>query len=520
MKAAEETRMPLERTNKILLSWSLGLALFWVVFLWGFIERGIVALGLNAFVYLGATLALFLWVMKNEGVSLKKNTAWIVPIALIVASYALYDNPILKAVSIPALPALFALFYNEAFLSAHGRMRWDGGALLTLVRRAFSPFIHVRNAIDLTERALARVWKNPGIAKRVAAGIGIFAFMAAAVVIPLLSSADAQFAATMGFVSRWLSQLFTASFFGKTLVFLLLLIGTLALIFAWAKPSTASWEEKEPAQADSIIAGIVLGGVLSLYAVFLWIQLGHLWVGKLPVEFSATERLVKGGFWQLLTLTVVNILFAFTTYRKTVPPVQRLLAAFVAASFLLLASAAYRMALYVTSYGLSYEKFFASYTVAFCAALLLWLVSRFFTRGRADVVRFPVLLFLWMYAVLAVMPVEQIILRSNVALSQREGSNIRLFELTMLSPDVLGLVRTYQREGLLEEESGYFEREVVHQESKTAPPKARFDWNPWIADRSRIVAEKAWYELNLTNLLTSWQESRRPKPGSSVEGTR
>jgi hypothetical protein len=515
MKTVEETLAPLGRTDKIKLSWSLGLALFWVVFLWGFIERGVVALGLNAFAYLGATAALFLWTMKNQGISLKKNAGWIVPVLLIVASYAIYDNPFLKAVSIPVLPASFAFFYNEAFLSVHGRLRWNSDVLFALMQRVLSPFGHVRGAIDLIERMFARAWKNPGIAKRVAAGIGIFVFMAAAVVIPLLSSADTQFATTMGFVTRWISQLFTASFFGKALVFFLMLVGTVALLLAWTKPSTSVLEEKEPARVDSIIAGIVLGGVLSLYAVFLWIQLGHLWVGKLPVDFSATERLVKDGFWQLLTLTIINTLFAFTTYRKTIPAVQRLLAAFVVASFLLLASAGYRMVLYVTSYGLSYEKFFASYTVAFCAILLLWLVSRFFTHARADVVRFPAMLFLWMYAVLAVMPVEQIILRSNVALSQREGSQIRLFELTMLSPDVLSLVRTYQQEGLLEEEGGYFEREVVHEESKAGPPRARFDWNPWIADRSKIVTEKAWYELNLTNLLTSWRESRASEPGAA-----
>jgi multisubunit Na+/H+ antiporter MnhC subunit len=493
---------PLAHADRTKLLWSLGLSLFWVIFLWGFFDRDVYALGVNAFLYLATIVGLFLWAMQREGVSLRKNAHWIAPIFLVTLSYALYDNPFLKTVSILALPATFALFYNEAFLSAQGRVHWNGKTVEALVWRALSIVTHVRKAGDLLGRLLARARKNPSTAKRVAAGIALFLLIATAVVIPLLSSADAQFAATMGFVNEWIKKLFSTSLFGRIVVFFLLSVGTIAALLAWARPSSHAASETETKQVDPIIAGIVLGGVLALYALFLWIQLGHMWVGKLPIEFSETERLVKDGFWQLLCLTFINILFAFTTYRKTVPAVQRLLAAFSVASFLLLASAGHRMALYVTYYGLSYEKFFASYAVAFCAVLLLWLVSRLFVRARADVVRFPAMLFLWMYAVLTVMPVEQIILRSNVALSHREGSQIRLFELTMLSPDVLDLVRKYQSEGVLEEKNPFYSREAAASMEDGAYSKPNFDWGPWITDRADRVAKKAWYERNLMNLLT------------------
>ncbi len=496
------------RNDRMKLFWSLGLALFWVTFLWGFFSRGIYAMGTNAFVYLAATLALFLWTMRHEGVSLRKNAVWIAPVFLIISSYLLYDNPFLKIVNLLALPTLFTLFYNEAFLSARGRARWGRKTIEALVWRALSIVTHVRKAGDLIERSVLRARKDPSTAKRVVMGSVIFLLVAVVVVIPLLSAADPAFAAAMGFVTDWMKRLLSTSLFGKITLFFLLSIGTVAALLAWSRPAPSAAAEPETKQIDSIVAGIVLGGVLALYTLFLWIQLGHLWVGQLPVEFRETEKLVKSGFWQLLFLTVLNIGFAFTTYRKTVPAVQRLLGTFTVASFLLLASAGYRMALYVIHYGLSYEKFFASYTVAFCAMLLLWLVSRFFTKVRADVARFAVMLFLWMYAVLAVFPVEQVILRANVALSQRESSRIRLFELTMLSPDVLGLVLKYQKEGVLEENNPFYSPDPIlphatYPDGET-PPSSQpiFDWGPWIQDRTKIVKEKAWYELNLTNLLT------------------
>ena len=80
-----------------------------------------------------------------------------------------------------------------------------------------------------------------------------------------------------------------------------------------------------------------------------------------------------------------------------------------------------------------------------------------------------------------IFPVEQFIFRSNVAFSQREDSRIRLSELSMLSPDVLGLVKRYEAVGVLKKET--------------------FDWNPWIESREKKVTDKKWYERNVMNLL-------------------
>jgi hypothetical protein len=225
------------------------------------------------------------------------------------------------------------------------------------------------------------------------------------------------------------------------------------------------------------------------------VQLNRLWVGSLPFDFKETENLVKSGFWQLFFLSLINILIYFYTYRKTSPLVQRILTAFTAASLLLLVSAAYRMGLYVAYYGLSYEKFFASYTVIYCAILFIWLIMRLFIKQRSNIVKFLIILFLWMYALVTVFPVEQFILRANVALVRLPESRIRLFELTMLSPDALFLVKEYQQQGLLQEKAGYLSREKMSESAD------KFNWNPWIERQEKRISAKNWYEKNLMNVL-------------------
>ena len=153
------------------------------------------------------------------------------------------------------------------------------------------------------------------------------------------------------------------------------------------------------------------------------------------------------------------------------------------------------MGLYVTYYGLSYEKFFASYTVIYCAILFVWLISRLFIKQRANILKFLIFLFLWMYAVVTILPVEQFILRTNMALSNLKESQIRLFELTMLSPDVLPLIKKYQQQGLLEENNNYLVRE------DSPKSEEQFDWTPWINRQEKKISDKMWYERNLMNTL-------------------
>ena len=167
---------------------------------------------------------------------------------------------------------------------------------------------------------------------------------------------------------------------------------------------------------------------------------------------------------------------------------------FSAASLLLLVSAGYRMGLYVTYYGLSYEKFFASYTVVYSAILFIWLIGQLFKKTRANILKFAVFLFLWMYAVAAILPVEQFILRANVTLASMAESRVRLWELSMLSQDVLFLVKEYEQQGLLKRDSGNSDLEKDDQTKSD-------DWQPWMEKREREIFDKVWYERNFMNMI-------------------
>jgi len=91
------------------------------------------------------------------------------------------------------------------------------------------------------------------------------------------------------------------------------------------------------------------------------------------------------------------------------------------------------------------------------------------------------MLFLWMLAIVSIVPVEQFIFRVNMALYNLKDSRIILSEMNMLSPDVLQLVKNHKEKGSLEGEG--------------------YDWNKWIEDQEKLVLEKVWYERNVMNIV-------------------
>lgn len=473
-------------------------AIFWVVFLWNFWDKGIYILGFNATVFGFLFLGLFIWALYKKDYYAKHDLFWIIPMVLIFLSYSIYDNPFLKVTSLLVLPAMFTLFYNQAFLSNKKTKLWNFEFILKIVIRFFSFITKIRHTAGLYLNLIipADKTKNNTII-RVVGGLILFLIIALTVFIPLLSSADAVFADKFQIFYDWFLNIFSSSFVYKILAVIALTIMLFSFLEAWGRRFDCNEKEDSGKKIDPIISSIVLGGVLCLYLLFLWVQVNRLWIGALPFDFKETESLVKSGFWQLFFLSIINILIYFFTYRKTALFVQRLLSIFTIASLLLLISAGYRMGLYATYYGLSYEKFFASYTVIYCAILFVWLIVKLFTKQRANILKFLIILFLWMYAIISIFPVEQFILRANVALNNIKESRIRLFELTMLSPDALSLVKKYEQQGLLKESTGYLDRE------KGEISNGEFDWAPWIERQEKIISDKVWYEKNLMNIMYS-----------------
>ncbi|MDD5074261.1 MAG: DUF4173 domain-containing protein [Candidatus Peribacteraceae bacterium] len=460
----------------------LGLALFWVLAGWGIWEQGPSAMGVNYAVF-ALGVALFFSVHAGERPLRKKHLPWLVPILLIALSFFLYENPFVKLVNILVLVPLFACHRVAVSTPNYERLPWNRAWIEHLLRRFFGAIGQTGIAIEtIVKTVIPYGTKHIRIVSKAVMGLVIFVVLAFVIFIPLLSAADPAFAEMMRAIADYVRAIadyvrvfISIEWLVRTICFVVLAIVLTAIAASWNRREEVRGESTHGSM-DDIVSGVVLGGILLLYVLFLGSQLKSLWVTDLPTEFHQTEVLVKSGFWQLFVLTAINVGLFFVYYRRTRPSVQRLLGVFTVASILLLFSAAKRMAMYVWFYGFSYEKFFASYTVFFALLLFGYLFWCLVRHERRDIMKVLVYGFIWMYSVATILPTEQFIFRANMWLSERSDSRIDLAELRMLSADVYGLVLREQRQ------------------------RPNNYWEDWLSERRRITSEKQWYEWNVQDV--------------------
>lgn len=273
--------------------------------------------------------------------------------------------------------------------------------------------------------ALATAWpqKKDGAARRVLplllGAAGALALLA--VLVPVLASADALFAAATADLRAFVSLHFTDAVW-KALLASVMTPFLFGLLYSLRRPTPLK-RTRAAARGgvDGLGFAIVLAAVAALYLLFLGVQSAGLSGGA---EYLAQKGLsyaewARSGFFQMVGVTVVNLtlLLAAVQWSRREGgawrAVRLLSALLTAESLLLLLSAAWRMTLYVDVYGLSFKRCMTYWGMGMMAAFLLaaaWKVRR--PDFRFCRVVFPLALAGWL--VINCVPVDYLVAKDQV----------------------------------------------------------------------------------------------------------
>jgi hypothetical protein len=523
--------------NKQFVIGAILISLFFVVFNWNF-WYGVV--GLNIMIFWLAIIGLFI-AIKREILN-KQSLKWLVPILIIIISLGIYTNIFTGWISLLALPFILFIFTTH---EAHQNIRLEMWSKFLPVSLIISTFLFLtsisgfardlknkRKKVSISNKQVSILWQ-------IIAGVLILIIFSLVIVIPLLSSADQSFANIFSSISQYITSLFDsfdflASLITRSIIFTIIFFILICAIYYWQKKiqSHITINNTEiDKNKHSVIIGIVLGGTLILYLLFIIVQIKTIFISNLPIDFAETESVVKTGFWQLFILTIMNILFYIGLYNKKTKNIQHILMGFTITSLLLIVSAGYRVFLYVINYGLSYEKFFAFYTVIFCIIIFLWFISLFiYYNKEINIIKTIAFLSLAMYAFITIIPLEKIIFITNLNLTQRENSRVDLNELRMLGFDALPVVEKNYDQLIEESRKDYLQKnktylKTIEDNNATSSNKhlkenVDDEWDKWIqlTKKSSIYYyhwsdyyeeklekyQKRWYEKNIVELMYYW----------------
>ena len=118
---------------------------------------------------------------------------------------------------------------------------------------------------------------------------------------------------------------------------------------------------------------IASGAVLLVYILFSAVQVIFLFLhqGRLPAGMTYADY-AHQGFYQLLAVCLLNLalVIACTEHLKNSRPLRGILLGICACTFIMIASAAYRMLLYIGAYDLTFLRLFVLFALAVIA---LWM---------------------------------------------------------------------------------------------------------------------------------------------------
>jgi hypothetical protein len=501
------------------------LAIYTALFLGNFFVRGVSAIGINGAVFMCFLLGLYHTATSRGIPGTVTGKVLYSSMVLMSLSFALWENPFVSRITIVVLPLTFLFFIIWESLEHKDLQFWNSLFFVRMMHKIFLTPIALGSVQNFFTVGHNTSSSAAGIAKRVIFGSIVAVVLLTVIIIPLLRSADTQFDIAVEVVTQVVS--FVEIGLRTALAVFAFFVLSMLTIVMCQKTKFVLLDGSNEKSRDSIIAGIILGSILVTYIIFLLFVAGLEWTTQLKDTFEETETFVKTGFWQLFFLSALNVILFWLYFKRTTQLVQYILGAFTLSSLLLVVTAGQKVLLYVYQYGLSYEKFFALYTVVYCIVLFCVLIFSLFGTRRTQVLQYVFLSALVFYSLATVLPVENIIIQTNIL--ERENTRIDLYELRMLSPDVYGAVKNFEStpshatwlntvdtylavnnnwgkhyltqgcEKLSHLERGPCETRYEGKEQTTLKDWD-YMWKDWSQQQQEILQKKKWYEHSFGSL--------------------
>jgi hypothetical protein len=336
-------------------------------------------LGLNIPLFTLTIITLLCIITKSLSQQIKPGTKlYYLGAALLGVSTTLTSSEILQFLNIIGILLLFDLSLLHQF---YENRQWDFakhlGRMLGLAFQStisiWMPFVDFTNFLKRT-----RLLKNDR-ARNIFIGTMIsipFLF----IITALLSGADLLFGKL---THNIFSAVFSADIFD---IIFLTVFGFLACycILCGTLSGTGTEKQKERAKADASIAVTIMTLLCLVYIIFCGIQLTYLFgngLFVLPEEFTFAEY-ARRGFFELLTVTIINILLMLlaSALFKESRLLRLLISLMTVCTYIMIASATYRMLLYIGAYQLTFLRVFVLLALVIDAFVLAGVLTYEYNR--------------------------------------------------------------------------------------------------------------------------------------------
>lgn len=326
--------------------------------------------------------------MEHLGFSLKKGSLfYMISMALLgISTFCTDDSRIIffNKTGVFLLMITLVLF-NVYETKKWGFVKYVAAMLQTVFMALTELWTPFSDAVDFCKNKLGK--KSKAVLSAVL-GV-VLALPVVAVILSLLMSADAVFGNLAGNILEEISFLTVLGFLVKGAILFFFAYGVLVYL----SKREIKEENIETKKGEPMLAVPLVGILTALYLIFSVVQILGLFLGKMELPDGYTyARYAREGFFQLLAVSIFNfllVLAGLSFFRKS-NVLKTLLTIMSGCTFIMIASSAMRMILYIRYYHLTFLRILVLWglvtlTILF-VGVMLWMYRKNFTLFRYSVV--------------------------------------------------------------------------------------------------------------------------------------
>lgn len=276
---------------------------------------------------------------------------------------------------------------------------------------------------DIFEYAKERKPKNSKKLLQIIIGLAI-AVPLVIILICILASADVIFDNMINDAIELLRlENIINNFIGLTAM---LLIGYM-VPYAFSKHicnSNTEVKEGNLLSAKPIIPTIVTAAIAFVYGIFSVVQIVYLFMGKgeLPEGYSYAEY-AREGFFQLLAVSIFNILIILVCIElfKEKKRLKVILTIISVCTFIMIASSAYRMSMYIDEYGLTITRVFVLWALVVISLIMLGFLCKIYIQ-KIDMFKYGMVVVALCFVVLSLSRIDYHIAKYNLNIYKEMNS--------------------------------------------------------------------------------------------------
>ncbi len=399
--------------------------------------------------FVAGSLYYFYYCFGKLGLTWKKgNLFYLISIGLLAVATICTDDAVLHffnktGIFLLMITLLLGNLYDVKAWSFGKMVKGITGTVFSAFCEIFTPFTHGKWYCK--NKLSAKNSKMLYVALGVVVAIPIFAMMAG-----LLFSADAVFR-VLG--RNVLDALNLENIYGILWRFVLFFMAAYGLV-VYLEKRNLKVEEKPRKIGEALLAIPVALMLTLMYMVFCGIQVRYLFVGGviLPEGYTYAEY-AREGFFQLLMVAMINFVLVLVglAYFNESKVLKAILTMMSLCSFVMIASSAYRMIMYISFYYLTYLRVLVLWGLLVLTLLFVGVIGFIFRKGF-PLFRYSLVVVTVFYIGLAFARPQYLIAKVNVAAMNGQSSFFKSEEfddyyyLTGLCADAAPVIVPYLKE--------------------------------------------------------------------------